>query len=45
MADYFIVNFHLAFNDAVPGEAFVDAFAGAGEHKIKLKYEINEIKT
>ena len=31
MADYFIVNFHLAFNNAVPGEAFVDALAGAGE--------------
>lgn len=25
------IDFHLAFDDAVPGEAFVDAFAGAGE--------------
>ena len=26
-----LINFHLAFNDSVPGEAFADALAGAGE--------------
>ena len=28
---YSLINFNLAFDDAVPGEVFVDAFAGAGE--------------
>ena len=28
---YFLVHFNLAFDDAVPGEAFVNAFAGAGK--------------
>ena len=31
MADYFIINFNLALDNAVPSETFVDAFAGAGE--------------
>ena len=29
--NYSFIDFHLALDDAVPGEAFVNAFAGAGE--------------